>query len=93
MHRIRLAVTNIFRRSTSAKVNKAKLVALSGIAVILPFLCLLSPRMGTTYAQQTRNMESLGNFYSLSAKDIDGKNIDFKDYAGSVCYIINVASE
>eukprot|EP00466_Bigelowiella_natans_P007067 jgi/Bigna1/52728/estExt_Genewise1Plus.C_100190 len=31
----------------------------------------------------------LGSFFKLSAKNIDGENVDFKKYNGNVCYVAN----
>jgi len=37
--------------------------------------------------------KDLGSFFKLSAKNIDGENVDFKKYNGNVCYVANVASK
>jgi glutathione peroxidase-family protein len=33
----------------------------------------------------------MANFHSLSAKDIDGNDVDFAKFKGKVCLVTNVA--
>ena len=39
------------------------------------------------------NIKSNSKFYNLSAKDIDGKTVNFSDYKGKKVLIVNVASK
>ena len=34
---------------------------------------------------------AMANFHSLSAKDIDGNDVDFAKFKGKVCLVTNVA--
>jgi len=36
---------------------------------------------------------SMGSFYALRAKSIEGKEVDFKRYEGLVSLVVNVASK
>lgn len=40
-----------------------------------------------------KKMPIIGSFYALSARDIDGKDVDFSTFTGKVCVVVNVASK
>mmetsp|Transcript_46294 Transcript_46294/g.74450 ORF Transcript_46294/g.74450 Transcript_46294/m.74450 type:complete len:80 (-) Transcript_46294:591-830(-) len=56
----------------------------------LKMFSALSQMIGTSAEAEKKD---LGSFFKLSAKNIDGENVDFKKYNGNVCYVANVASK
>mmetsp|Transcript_27834 Transcript_27834/g.54215 ORF Transcript_27834/g.54215 Transcript_27834/m.54215 type:complete len:82 (-) Transcript_27834:620-865(-) len=66
---------------------RVKKVGIIGLA-LSPILCI-SMLSNTADAKGTMG----SNFFGLSAKDIDGNQLDFKKYEGNVCYVVNVASK
>eukprot|EP00455_Lapot_gusevi_P025112 TRINITY_DN2631_c0_g1_i1.p1 TRINITY_DN2631_c0_g1~~TRINITY_DN2631_c0_g1_i1.p1 ORF type:complete len:103 (-),score=24.93 TRINITY_DN2631_c0_g1_i1:618-896(-) len=44
-----------------------------------------------SYAGESKYDPSMGSFYALSAKDIDGNNRELKEHEGKVSLVINVA--
>jgi hypothetical protein len=39
-----------------------------------------------------QELQSIGSFFDLSARDIDGESVDFSQFRGSVIILVNVAS-
>jgi len=39
------------------------------------------------------DMKTMGSFYALKAKGLDGKEVDFKEFDNKVALVVNVASE
>ena len=48
---------------------------------------------GLALAQQKQQYEAPENFFQLSAKSIDGVNVEFSEYRGKVILAVNVASQ
>mmetsp|Transcript_976 Transcript_976/g.1382 ORF Transcript_976/g.1382 Transcript_976/m.1382 type:complete len:94 (+) Transcript_976:29-310(+) len=82
-----LAPKSRLRCGNSLKVGLAvfALIAFSAVGMFG-----LSQMLGLS---ATAEKKDLGSFFKLSAKNIDGENVDFKKYDGNVCYVVNVASQ
>mmetsp|Transcript_46295 Transcript_46295/g.74452 ORF Transcript_46295/g.74452 Transcript_46295/m.74452 type:complete len:95 (-) Transcript_46295:591-875(-) len=83
-----LAPRSKLRCGNSLKVGLAAF-ALTAFSAVGMFSAL-SQMIGTSAEAEKKD---LGSFFKLSAKNIDGENVDFKKYNGNVCYVANVASK
>ena len=55
-------------------------------------LNLVSAAMGLVHGKDAKNKHE-GTFHDLISTDIQGNEVNFKQFEGKVCVIMNVASE
>jgi glutathione peroxidase-family protein len=65
--------------------------------VVKVFLLAVMAALAVSGVQGAANsldqeLQSIGSFFDLSARDIDGKPVDFDQFRGSVTILVNVAS-